>query len=33
MDLGKRLGRPELIQRAVEIALRTIEYGWDKQYG
>ena len=31
MDLGKRLGRPELIQRAVEIALRTIEYGWDKQ--
>ena len=22
MDLGKRLGRPELIQRAVEIALR-----------
>ena len=33
MDLGKRLGRPELIQRAVEIALRTIKYGWDKQYG
>ena len=33
MDPRKRLGRPELIQRAVEIALRTIEYGWDKQYG
>ena len=24
---------PQLIDRAVEIALRTIEYGWDKQYG
>lgn len=33
MDLGERLGRPELIDRAVRIALRTIEYGWDEQYG
>ena len=33
MDLGKRLGRPDLIGKAVEIALATIEYGWDKQYG
>ena len=33
MDLGKRLGRPELIDKAVKIALSTIEYGWDKQYG
>lgn len=30
---GKRLGRPDLIGKAVEIALATIEYGWDKQYG
>ena len=30
---GVRLGRRDLIDRAVEIALRTIEYGWDKQYG
>ncbi len=33
MDLGKRLGRPELIDKAVKIALSTIEYGWDKEYG
>ena len=33
MDLGKRLNRPELIDQAVKIALATIEYGWDKQYG
>lgn len=33
MDLGKRLGRPELIEKATHIALREVEYGWDKQYG
>lgn len=33
MDLGKRLNRPELIDKAVKIALSTIEFGWDKQYG
>ena len=33
MDLGKRLNRPELIDKAVKIALSTIEYGWDKEYG
>ncbi|MCQ2222806.1 MAG: AGE family epimerase/isomerase [Bacteroidaceae bacterium] len=33
MDLGKRLGRPELIEKAAHIALREVEYGWDKQYG
>lgn len=33
MDLGKRLGRPELIERAKNIALQEAEYGWDKQYG
>lgn len=33
MDLGKRLERPELIQKAVDICLQEVEYGWDKQYG
>ena len=33
MDLGKRLGRPELIEKATHIALREVEYGWDKLYG
>ena len=32
MDLGKRLDRPELIKKAVEICLNEIEYGWDKEY-
>lgn len=33
MDLGKRLGRPELIENAKNTALRMAEYGWDKEYG
>ena len=33
MDLGERLGRPELISRAAEITLKMVEYGWDKEYG
>ena len=33
MDLGKRLNRPELIEKAVETCLTMIEYGWDKEYG
>ena len=33
MDLGKRLGNPDLIERAKDTALRMAEYGWDKQYG
>ena len=33
MDLGRRLGRQDLIEKAVHIALREAEYGWDKQYG
>ncbi len=32
MDLGKRLNRPELIEKAKDTALRMIEYGWDKEY-
>lgn len=33
MDLGVRLNRSELIAKANSIALQTIEYGWDKEYG
>lgn len=33
MDLGMRLNRPELIQKAVDITLKTVAYGWDKEYG
>lgn len=33
MDLGERLGRPELIEKAVKTTLTMIEYGWDKKHG
>lgn len=33
MDLAKRLNNNELMQKAVEIALRTLKKGWDEQYG
>jgi len=33
MDLGKRLGRKDLIEKAVEIALNEAEHGWDKEFG
>lgn len=33
MDLGKRLGRQDLIEKAVKIALNEAEYGWDKVHG
>jgi N-acylglucosamine 2-epimerase len=33
MDLGERLNKPELINKAADIAVQTLEYGWDKQYG
>ena len=33
MDLGKRLNRPDLIEKAVQTTLKMIDYGWDKQYG
>lgn len=32
MDLGVRLKRPGLVEKATEIALKMVEYGWDKQY-
>jgi N-acylglucosamine 2-epimerase len=33
MDLGVKLGREDIIEKAVKIALRTIDFGWDKKYG
>ena len=33
MDLGKRLGRQDLIEKAVEIAIAEAEYGWDEKFG
>lgn len=33
MDLGERLVRPELIEKALEITLKMIDYGWDKKHG
>ncbi len=33
MDLSVRLKRPELAERAVEIMLHTLKYGWDEKHG
>ena len=33
MDLAKRTNNKQLIDKALEIALRTLEYGWDKENG
>ncbi len=33
MDLGKRLNRPDLIERAKDTALPMADYGWDSEYG
>ncbi|MBP3202996.1 MAG: AGE family epimerase/isomerase [Bacteroidales bacterium] len=33
MNLGLRLNRPDIIDKSMEIALRVIDYGWDKEYG
>jgi len=33
MDLGERLSRPELIQKATDIALKMVKYGWDDKFG
>ena len=33
MDLGKRLKRPDLIEKAADIAVKMIEYGWDERDG
>ncbi len=33
MDLGVRLNDQSLIQKAIDITLHTLEYGWDKEFG
>lgn len=33
MDLGKRLNRPDLIEKAKDTALLMADYGWDKEFG
>lgn len=33
MDLGVRLNRKDLVEKAVSIALQEVEYGWDKEFG
>lgn len=33
MDLGVRLHRRDLIDKAVKIALQEVEYGWDTEHG
>lgn len=32
MDLSVRLQKPQLTKKAVDILLRTLEYGWDKDF-
>ena len=33
MDLSESLNRPELSEKAVRLAIRMLEYGWDREYG
>jgi N-acylglucosamine 2-epimerase len=33
MDLGVRLHKPEIVTQALDIALKTLDHGWDKKYG
>lgn len=33
MSLGRRLHKPDLIEKACNIMLHTLEFAWDKQYG
>lgn len=33
MDLARRRGDDKLMRKAVDIALNTLEYGWDKKHG
>jgi N-acylglucosamine 2-epimerase len=33
MELGVRLNRKDLIEKAVDITIKMIEYGWDNKYG
>ncbi len=33
MDIGKRIGDEKLVRQCCDIALNTLEYGWDKEFG
>lgn len=33
MDIGQRSGNFGLVQKAVDISIATLEYGWDPEYG
>lgn len=33
MDLGVRLNRTDIVEKAVHITLSMLKYGWDKRYG
>ena len=33
MDLGTRLNDQQLIEKATDIALKSLSYGWDQEYG
>lgn len=33
MDLGERLGRKDIIEKSVDITLKMLNYGWDKEFG
>lgn len=33
MDLARRIGNDELIGKARDVMLRTLDFGWDKEYG
>lgn len=33
IDLSVRLKKPEMVQKTVDILIRTVKYGWDEKYG
>lgn len=33
MDIARRRGDRDLVNRTIDVAVRTIEYGWDKEFG
>ena len=33
MDIGEKLDRPSLIERAADLSLQILNYGWDKSFG
>jgi N-acylglucosamine 2-epimerase len=33
MDAARKLGEPRLAELAVEVLLKTLEFGWDQKYG